>query len=1160
MGISLYRKKGWSAGIFIFLISAFVSIAIIWKIEDTRFQQKRAITKEVAIAKANQFEKTIERRLALTYPFAAMIQQMGSVPNFKLICEELIVNYPLISEIALAPNGVISQVAPLSGNEKAIGFNLLTDPIQKNEALLALKTRKITLAGPLNLVQGGKGLVGRLPVYTGEEKKFWGFVIIVIRFPEILEFTVLNKEGYDYVLTRIHPQTRLPQVIAQSKTGTLDQPIETTIHVPNAQWKLAITPTNGWYNKWIISIEAALGIFISLLFGYIAKQYTELKSYRHYLEQRVKERTFEIAKTKNELHTLLNTIPDLIWLKDINGVYLLCNPMFERFFGAKEDEIVGKSDYDFVNAELADFFREKDRLAMEKNGLSINEEWVTFADDGHRALLETIKTPMRDETGTLLGILGIARDITVHYNHEMRNQQLSNLYGALSHCNKTIVRAETPEELFIEVCKGIVSDNGIVMAWIALIDSSGEYVRVAASYGDTHHYLEGIEISILADIPSGKGPTGTAIRENRPYWCQDFLNDPVTEPWHERGANAGWKGSAALPIHLNGKVIGAFTVYADKPDAFDQSSQELLTEMAMDISFAMENFDRETKRKKANADLLKTEKLLEEMSSAAHIGGWKINLKNGLGIWTKEASLIYDLEPSDEVTLATGLSIFHGPWREKAQTALDTIIRDGVSRELELQMTTQKGNQKWVRMIASAIRESGEITQIQGSVQDITAQKLAEEKVQWLAHYDSLTELPNRTLLNDRVKYAISIAYRAQEPVALLFLDLDHFKNINDSLGHSIGDDLLIQVSKRIQSIVRDEDTLSRQGGDEFVILLPGTDADGAAHVAEKIIDVISEPYYIQQHELTITPSIGIALYPIDGKNAELLFQSADAAMYRAKHDGRNCYRFVTPEIQARSTRNLELENALRNAVKRDELELYYQPQISIETGGIVGAEALLRWNHPIFGMISPVEFIPIAEESGQIVTIGEWVLRRALGQLKSWISEGIEPFLMAVNLSAIQFRHPQLVSLILSILDELQLPTHYLELELTEGIAMENPLHAIELMKELDSHGIRMSIDDFGTGYSSLNYLKKFRVYKLKIDQSFIHDITENSEDKSIVQTIINMANSLNMITIAEGVETAEQLSLLRENGCKEVQGYYFSKPLPAQEFKAYVLNPTLP
>jgi diguanylate cyclase (GGDEF)-like protein len=439
-------------------------------------------------------------------------------------------------------------------------------------------------------------------------------------------------------------------------------------------------------------------------------------------------------------------------------------------------------------------------------------------------------------------------------------------------------------------------------------------------------------------------------------------------------------------------------------------------------------------------------------------------------------------------------------------------------------------------------------------MQDITTQKIAEEKVQWLAHYDPLTELPNRILLNDRIKYAISIAYRAKESISFLFLDLDHFKNINDSLGHTIGDELLIEVSKRMKSAIRDEDTLSRQGGDEFIIVLPGTDADGAAHVAEKLIETISQPYHIHNHEFSVTPSIGISLYPIDGNKAETLLQAADVAMYRAKHDGRNCYRFVTPEIQARSARNLELKSTLRYALKRDELEVYYQPQISIESGDIIGAEALLRWNHPTMGMVSPAEFISIAEDSGQIVSIGEWVLRRALGQLKAWISEGMKPFIMAVNLSAIQFRHPTLVSMILSVLEELNLPAEYLELELTEGIAMEDPLHAIELMEELYSHGIRMSIDDFGTGYSSLNYLKRFRVYKLKIDQSFIRDITENTEDKTIVNTIISMAHSLKMITIAEGVETAEQLAVLKENGCNEVQGYYFSKPLPAAEFEEYV------
>lgn len=1150
------RHKGWRVGIFIFLIAACISAAVIWHLEGMRLEKMHASAEKIAHENLNLLRKNIEHKLALTYPLAAMIERDGTIPNFESIGKKLITFYPLISEIALVPDGIIRHAVPLFGNEKALGFNLFTDPEQRAEALLARETRKLTLAGPLRLVQGGEGLVGRLPVFT-KEKKFWGFVLIVIRFPDILNATALGKlekEGYHYTLTRIDPNSKEEQIIASSGEEHLRQPAEQSIDLPNTKWTLRIAPIDGWHNQWLLTIEILLGILFSTLLGYIAKQYTELQNYRYSLEKLVEQRTAEIMETKNQLHTLLNTIPDLIWLKNSDGVYLLCNPMFERFFGAKEEEIVGKTDYDFVDKELADFFRKNDRMAMEANAPTSNEEWITFADDGHGALLETVKIPMVDENHTLIGILGVAHDITERHNTEIRIHQLTQMYATLSQCNHAIVHSATPDELFAKICESAVVQGGMSMTWIGLVDSQTKHITPVASYGDVKHYLEGIDISTLADIPSGKGPTGTCARENRPYWCHDFMNDPATALWHERGAEMGWRSSAALPIHLYDDVIGVFTIYSQTLNAFDPLIQELIVEMTMDISFAMENFDRDTKRKTAEEHLLQTEKLLEEMSAMAHVGGWELDPKSGEGSWTKEVALIHDLDPNDPTTVAIGLSFYEGEWLEKIQTALDEAIQKGISYDLVLRMITAKGNQKWVRTIGVPVIEEGKAVRLRGSMQDITAQKMAEEKVHWLAHFDPLTGLPNRLLLNDRVQYAINIAYRAKESIALLFLDLDHFKNINDSLGHTIGDDLLVQVSKRMQSIVREEDTLSRQGGDEFIILLPGTDADGAAHVAEKLINIISQPYHIHHHELSVTPSIGIALYPIDGSNAETLFQSADAAMYRAKHDGRNCYRFLTPEIQIRSARNLELENALRHALKRNELEVYYQPQISMETGKLVGTEALLRWNHPTLGMVSPAEFIPIAEESGQIVTIGEWVLHRALEQLQSWIQAGMEPFIMAVNLSAIQFRHPKLVSMVLSILQELQLPAQYLELELTEGIAMENPLHAIEIMNELYDHGIRMSIDDFGTGYSSLNYLKKFKVYKLKIDQSFIRDITENPEDKTIVNTIINMAHNLHMITIAEGVETAEQLAILREIGCNEIQGYYFSKPLPSHMFEEYV------
>jgi diguanylate cyclase (GGDEF)-like protein len=442
---------------------------------------------------------------------------------------------------------------------------------------------------------------------------------------------------------------------------------------------------------------------------------------------------------------------------------------------------------------------------------------------------------------------------------------------------------------------------------------------------------------------------------------------------------------------------------------------------------------------------------------------------------------------------------------------------------------------------------------MRGTVQDITQGKLAEERIEKLSHFDQLTGLPNRTLLNDHFKFALGLAQRSGESLAVMFLDLDHFKDINDTLGHSIGDQLLIAVAKRIKSALREEDTLSRQGGDEFILILPGSDAVGAALVAAKLVEVVAEPCHIEQHELIVTPSIGIAIYPHDGESLELLSKNADTAMYRAKDDGRNNFRFFTPEMQTQSARNLKLANALRHALSRNELFLQYQPQLSIQDGHIVGAEALLRWQHPELGMVSPAEFIPISEDTGQIIQIGEWVLRTAAKQLKDWIDAGMHPITMSVNLSAVQFRQQGLTELVVSILDEIQLPHELLELELTEAVMMDNPLGAIDVMSRLHDQGIRMSIDDFGTGYSSLSYLKQFKVYKLKIDQSFVRDITDDAEDKAIVTAIINMATSLGMQTIAEGVETSGQLALLRIQGCHEVQGHYFSKPLPVEMFEAF-------
>jgi diguanylate cyclase (GGDEF)-like protein/PAS domain S-box-containing protein len=492
----------------------------------------------------------------------------------------------------------------------------------------------------------------------------------------------------------------------------------------------------------------------------------------------------------------------------------------------------------------------------------------------------------------------------------------------------------------------------------------------------------------------------------------------------------------------------------------------------------------------------------------------------------------------------------------KTYEAMWAALSRGEEWRGELTNRRKNGSEYIEAVLIAPVRDtSGKINSYMASKEDITEQRLAEVRIEKLAHFDQLTGLPNRSQLADRFNYARSLAQRSGEKLAVLFLDLDRFKEINDTLGHTIGDLLLIEVARRLKTLLREEDTVARLGGDEFIVILPGTDEHGSAHIATKLLHSIAQPYLVEHHEILSTPSIGIAVYPHDGEDFESLSKNADTAMYRVKQEGRNAFRFFTQQMQEHSARISLLGNALRHALTRDELSVHYQPQVSI-TGKLLGAEALLRWQHPVLGAISPAEFIPIAEDSGQIIQIGEWVLRTAVKQLKAWLDRGYPPILMAVNLSAVQFRQTNLPERVTTILDEAHVPHEYLELELTEAVAMNNPLAAIAVMDKLHDQGIRMSIDDFGTGYSSLSYLKRFKVYKLKIDQSFVRDISEDPDDKAIVTAIINLASSLGMLTIAEGVETTGQLNFLRLQGCDEVQGYYFSKPLPAEQFEIYIQN----
>jgi diguanylate cyclase (GGDEF)-like protein len=419
------------------------------------------------------------------------------------------------------------------------------------------------------------------------------------------------------------------------------------------------------------------------------------------------------------------------------------------------------------------------------------------------------------------------------------------------------------------------------------------------------------------------------------------------------------------------------------------------------------------------------------------------------------------------------------------------------------------------------------------------------------AEHDFLTGLPNRMLLNDRIGQAIVSARRHAKQVAVLFLDLDGFKHINDSLGHPVGDKLLQSVAKCLVASVRGTDTVSRQGGDEFVVLLPDLQQpEDAAVMAGRILRDVAEPHLVDQQELHVSTSIGVSVFPDDGADAETLIKNADTAMYQAKENGRQSFQFFKPAMNDRAVERQSIEESLRRALERHEFTLHYQPKINIKTGAITGAEALIRWTHPSRGSISPAQFIPIAEDCGLILPIGRWVLRHATEQAQAWVDAGLRPTTMAVNVSAMEFRDDDFVRGLFGILDESRLNPRALELELTESVLMKRVASTAFILQTLRKRGVQVAIDDFGTGYSSLSYLRKFPIDTLKIDQSFVRQIANADGDAAIVTAVIGMARSLKLRVVAEGVETLEELEFLHGHHCEEAQGYYFSRPMPAEQF----------
>ncbi|QDQ27387.1 EAL domain-containing protein [Chitinimonas arctica] len=523
-----------------------------------------------------------------------------------------------------------------------------------------------------------------------------------------------------------------------------------------------------------------------------------------------------------------------------------------------------------------------------------------------------------------------------------------------------------------------------------------------------------------------------------------------------------------------------------------------------------------------------------------------------------EGRIVYLNEAALRLLGARAEQLLGTPVIERAGEAYRQQVGEQIQAAIKHKITTPPMDLRLVRMDGSQVDVEVTGTAIQFDnaesvllvARDISERRMHEEALEYQASHDLLTGLPNRSLLHDRLTQAISRAERYEVRLGVMFIDLDKFKHINDLLGHAAGDQLLCAVAARLQDCVRQCDTVARLGGDEFVLLIDRiSDESTVSKLAHRVVESLCQPMQLAGQPHNVTCSVGISIYPQDGQTPGDLLKRADIAMYRAKEAGRNNYKFFTAQMQARLDESLGLERQLKRALEREEFVLYYQPQVSLRSGQIIGLEALIRWQSPELGLVPPSRFIPVAEEGQLILAIGEWVLHSACSQLKSWQEQGLSIAPVAVNVAASQFTHQRIDQLAVQVLQSFELQAKYLELELTESLSMDDPESSINWMRKLKEIGVSLAIDDFGTGYSNLSYLKRFPVDKLKIDRSFIQGVTRDPQDYSITTTIIRMAHSLGLRTIAEGVETIGQLHLLTAEGCDEIQGYYFSQPLPANE-----------
>ena len=955
----------------VFMLCWVISAFVIWEQEQNRRAAKRAAVTQTANNHLFLIRSRLDQAMTINYSMAALVRLTnGSAHRFEDAARELLPYFGSISHIALSPKGVVTHVYPMAGNEKSLGFNPLTDPVQGRQARRALEAKKMTLAAPVDLVQGGLGAVARLPIFldTPKGSEFWGFSNVIIRVDTLLaqaNFDQLDPTLFAYELWSKNPDTGSKELIAANQPALLHEALEKTIEVPNGIWVLTIKPVDGWSNNWQILMEVLLGLVFSGLIAYVTCLMLKLQRRKITLQEAVYEQTREVMSARAELQATLDAIPDLLFDLDLSGIIHNYHTNRPELLTVPPERFLGKNFREFLPEHAVEIVDDALHEALQKGASS--GKYYSLQLPGGVSTFELSVSRKADDNEARFVVL--ARDITE--------------------------RRLTEQELRV-AATAFEAQEGMMIT-----DAEGNILRINKAFTDV---------------------TG-------------FTTEDV--------------------IGKNPKILSS-----------GRHDQDFYTQMWRDIRM---------------------------------IGSWRGE------IWNR---------------------------RKSGEIFPEWLTITAVKNEQQI------------------------ITHYVSTLTDISELKQHQERIHNLAFYDPLTHLPNRRLLQERLEHAIAICTRQQNRGALLFIDLDDFKTLNDNRGHHIGDMLLITVAERLRAAVREQDMVARLGGDEFVVVLEGLSelraeaASQTQQITENIMHSLNAVYELENQEYFNTPSIGICLFGDASVPMDEILKQADQAMYHAKAAGRNTFRFFDPEMQATAAQRFQLQHEMREALQQNQFRLFYQPQINAE-GKVIGAEALIRWFHPQRGLVSPMEFIPIAEESGFILPLGKWILETACHQLVNWShTAATEDLTLSINVSARQFQQVNFVEQLLTIVGTTNADPHKLKLELTESMLVDNPQDIITKMDALKIHGIKFSLDDFGTGYSSLSYLKRLPINELKIDKSFVNDILTDANDASISRMIIRLAQSMELTVIAEGVETKEQRDWLESEGCFKYQGYYFGRPVPVNEF----------